>query len=213
MEIENEDNKKQLILSIIGILIIVISIIGVSYAAFIFTKKGKEENTVRTGTVTMAYTEAENGIDIKNAIPMSEDKGKLLMGEDEIFDFTVSADITGKTTIDYEVVAVKDESSTIDDKDIRLYLEKSDSKDGVYNATMEPLQFSPSTKESTLGAPEGVMQLDKDSFTTTDVADSSTVKKFNQYYRLRMWVDTSYELSDKTSTYKVTVNVYGKGID
>lgn len=213
MELENENNKKQMILSIVGVLILVVTIIGVSYAAFTFTKQGQEENVVRTGTVTMTYTEALNGISIENAIPMTEEKGKLLVGEGEIFDFTVSADIMGKTTINYEIVAEKDESSTIDDQYIRLYLEKSSVADGSYSSVLEPKPFTPSTKKSTLGAPEGVMQLDTGSFSTADLEDVSVKKEFNQYYRLRMWVDSSFELSENVSTYKVTINVYGKGIE
>lgn len=213
MELENENNKKQVILSIIGIFILVMTIIGVSYAAFTFTKQGQEENVVRTGTVTMTYTEAENGISIENAIPMEEEKGKLLAGEGEIFDFTVSASITGRTTINYEIVAEKDESSTINDQYIRLYLEKSSVKDGTYSSVLEPKAFTPSESKSDLGAPEGVMQLDTGSFSTTDLEDISAKREFNQYYRLRMWVDSAFELSESVSTYKVTINVYGKGIE
>ena len=60
MELENENNKKQMILSIVGILILVVTIIGVSYAAFTFTKQGQEENVVRTGTVTMTCRGGRN---------------------------------------------------------------------------------------------------------------------------------------------------------
>ena len=51
------DKKKQLLLSIGLVLILVLMIVGISYAAFKFTGLGKKENTITTGAITMEYTE------------------------------------------------------------------------------------------------------------------------------------------------------------
>lgn len=206
-EKEKNNNSKQILLSVLGVAILIVAVVGISFAAFSYSKAGETVNTITTGTVTMSYTESENGINIENAIPMTETEGKALTGVGNVFDFTVDATITGATNIDYEVVAVKNAESTVLDKDIRLYLESS--TDGTnYTQAFAPAAFTPSTTVSNLGAPIGTMQLAQGTFTGTGNTTTTTV-----YYRLRMWVDTLYEVGGEQQTYKVTVNVYGKGRD
>ncbi len=202
---EEKDNTKQILLSVLGVAILVVAVVGISFAAFTYSKTGETINTITTGTVTMSYTESENGINITNAVPMTEVEGKALTGVGNVFDFTVDASITGTTNIDYEVVAVKDSTSTILDNDIRLYLESS--TDGAtYTQAFAPAAYTPSTAVSNLGAPVGTMQLAQGTFTGTGNSTHSTM-----YYRLRMWVDSSYVVDGTQRFYKVTVNVYGKG--
>ncbi len=189
----------------------IVAVVGISFAAFTYTKTGVQENTISTGTVTMSYTEGQNGINIENAIPMTDTQGKALTGDNNVFDFTVSATITGKTTINYEVVAVKDSSSTISDDSIRLYLEDSDQQNEGYEEVFGPAKFTGISSPSTYGAPTGTMQLAQGSFTNN--ADDGAQTTITKYYRLRMWVDSSYELTGTSQKYKVTVNVYGKGQD
>lgn len=206
MDTENnkKNTSKQILLSVLGVAILIVAVVGISFAAFTYSKAGETVNTITTGTVTMAYTESENGINIENAIPMTEIQGKALTGEGNVFDFSVNAQITGNTTINYEVVAVKDATSTVPDSDIRLYLEESDDN-STYTQVFAPAAFVPSTTASSIGAPAGTMQLAQGSF-----VGSGNITK---YYRLRMWVDSSYVVSGTAQTYKVTVNVYGKGQD
>lgn len=205
---EKNNTSKQILLSVLGVVILIVAVVGISFAAFTYSKAGEVTNTITTGTVTMAYTESENGINIENAIPMTVEQGKALTGTGNVFDFTVEATITGVTNIDYEVVAVKDESSTIDDTDVRLYLESSN--DGSnYTQVFAPAAFVPSTTASTLGAPVGTMQLAQGVFTGT----GSNSAKSTVHYRLRMWVDSGYVVGETAESYKVRVNVYGKGRD
>lgn len=62
------NNKKQLILSIFLTLIIVVLIIGVSYAVFQFAGTGKRENVITTGIMSMKYTELSNTISLSGGI-------------------------------------------------------------------------------------------------------------------------------------------------
>ena len=50
-----ENNKKTLILSIVGILVLVIAVVGVSFAMYSFTGTGTKENVITTGTVSMSF--------------------------------------------------------------------------------------------------------------------------------------------------------------
>ena len=62
-----KDNKKQILLSVVGILILVLAIVGVTYAFFSYVYTGEEENTVRTGTIV--FTASDKTLEISNAFP------------------------------------------------------------------------------------------------------------------------------------------------
>ena len=205
----NNNTSKQVLLSVLGVAILIVAVVGISFAAFTYTQAGTTTNTISTGTVTMAYNNPENGITINNAIPMDDAEGKMLSGENEKFDFTVTATITGRTAIDYEIIAVKDSSSTIADKDIKLYLE-SKTDQSEYAEVFSPKQFTPdSVKKHEIS--EDTMQLDSGTFDNKS-SDGNT-QTFTKYYRLRMWVNKEYVLDNTVRNYKVKVNVYGKGQD
>ncbi len=209
---EKNKTSKQVLLSVLGVAILIVAVVGISFAAFTYSSEGQKENTISTGTVTMSYTEDTNGIEIQNAIPMTEDDGKKLNGTNNVFDFTVSATIKGKTTINYGVFAVKKtEDCTIPDSNIRLYLEESNDKSTGYEQVAAPAAFTANAEDNEFGAPTGTMKLASGSFTNSNTNGEQVV--LTKYYRLRMWVDEAYQLSGNSQTYKVTVNVYGKGQD
>ena len=93
-----DNNSKQVLLSVLGVAILVVAVVGVSFAAFSYSKTGEKVNTITTGTITMSYTDVTNGINIQNAMPMSDEQGKTLTGENNVFDFNVSATISGSGT-------------------------------------------------------------------------------------------------------------------
>lgn len=208
----DNNNSKQILLSVLGVAILIVAVVGISFAAFTYSKAGTTTNTITTGTISMSYNESENGISIENAIPMTAEQGKLLSGNGNVFDFNVTASITGDTTINYEVVAAKDVSSTIPDENVRLYLEKSSTEGSGFQSVAEPAAFKAidatnASGKDELGAPNANMLLHKSTFT-----GSSTGKVENtEYYRLRMWVDESYNVGANAGSYTVRVGVYGKG--
>jgi len=192
---EKEKNEpKKIILSILGVAILVIAVIGVSFAVFNFTGIGSKQNSVTTGTLVMTYTENTNGISITNAMPMTDTAGKVLTNSNEKFEFTVSASITGTAVISYEVTAIKDASSTLLDSEVRLYLEKNGSE------VLAPKNFTPIASATTVGSPAGSMLLDSGTFTTSGTNN----------YVLRMWVAEDTVITDVAKTYTVRINVYGK---
>ncbi len=201
---ENTEEKKErsftkeVILLILILSILVVSVVGISFSSFVGTQSGKNDNVVNSGTISMTYTEETNGIRIDNAVPTTDAAGKILSGSNEYFDFTVSSSLIGSSSITYEVAAMKDNSSTISDNEIRLYLEKEES--GTYNEAMAPSNYVPRTSESTYGAPVGSMVL------TTDTHNYST----SDNYRLRMWLGENAVLDFETRTYIVKINIYGK---
>lgn len=70
----DKDNKKTLILSIVGILVLVIAVVGVSFAMYSFTGTGSKENVIKTGTINMSF-DPDNNFNVTNQYPMSDAKG------------------------------------------------------------------------------------------------------------------------------------------
>ena len=199
------NNKKQLLLSIGLVLILVLMIVGISYATFKFTGLGKRENTITTGAITMEYTESTNTISMTGALPTTDATGKVRLTAGEYFDFTIKSSIKGNTNINWEIAAEDITSSSakkMDGKNIKLYLTKLDST-GAETQVMAPKVYNATTSANTkTGRPSGVMSL-----ATGTMSASETTN-----YRLRMYVDESYNPQGDGGglSFSVKINAYGK---
>ena len=198
------NNKKQLLLSIGLVLILVLMIVGISYAAFQFTGLGKKENTITTGAITMKYTESTNTISMNNALPTTDKTGKVRLTAGEYFDFTLSGTIKGSENINWEIAAEDITPSSVkkmDGKNIKLYLTKltGDKEEEV----MAPKVYSvDTTTNSYTGRPSGMMSLAKGTMSTSETTN----------YRLRMYVDEDYNPQGDGGglSFSVKINAYGK---
>ena len=194
-ELKEEKNGK-LYFILLALLLVVLLAIGISAVAVTVTKKGDKVNTITTGNISLDYTEDTNGITITNAMPLTDAVGKKLSGTDQYFDFSVISTITGHANITYEISALKLAKSTLDDKNVKLYLEKK--KSGAYKEVMKPTTFTPLTSKSDIGSEEGTMILYKDT-----VKSSQT-----DYYRLRMWLDENAKIDNISRTFTVQVAIH-----
>lgn len=193
-----ENYSRSVFFMIVALIILFVCVLSLSFAVFVYSKKGPVVNTLTTGTLMMTYTEGATGISITNAQPMSDEAGKVLSGENETFKFTVGATVKGKYKIRYELAAIKKEGSTIADSDIRLYLEKS-TNGTRYFEVMSPTSFVPIENNEGLLSPKGSMILESGTFKNNQE---------NQYI-LRMWLKESMPMATSPQSYIVTVNVYG----
>ncbi len=198
------DKKKQLLLSIGLVLILVLMIVGISYAAFKFTGLGNKPNTITTGAITMEYTESTNTISMTGALPTTDATGKVRLTAGEYFDFTIKSSIQGNANINWEIAAediTPSSAKKMDGKNIKLYLTKlnGDKEEEV----MAPKVYSADTTTNTYtGRPSGVMSL-----ATGTMSASETTK-----YRLRMYVDEDYNPQEDGGglSFSVKINAYGK---
>ncbi len=55
IEEKEKNNKKALILSILGVLVLIIAVVGVSYAMYTFSASGTKENVISTGIVVINF--------------------------------------------------------------------------------------------------------------------------------------------------------------
>ena len=198
------NNKKQLLLTIGLVLILVLMIVGISYAAFKFTGLGKRENTITTGAITMKYTESTNTISMNNALPTTDATGKVRLTAGEYFDFTLSGTIKGSENINWEIAAedVTTASRKIDGKYIKLYLTSLDENNNE-KEVMAPTVYTAETTENTYtGRPANMMSL----------AKGTTSTSFSTKYRLRMYVDESYNPQGDGGNlaFSIKINAYGK---
>ena len=65
----NSDSSKQVLLSVIGVAILVVAVVGVSFAFFNYTRTGTA-NTIRTGTIT--FNSTNSAISITNVFPIAK---------------------------------------------------------------------------------------------------------------------------------------------
>ncbi len=197
------NNKKQLLLSIGLVLILVLMIVGISYAAFKFVGEGKKLNTITTGAITMEYEESTNTISMTGALPTTDATGKVRLTKGEYFDFTIKSSIKGNANINWEIAAedITASSKKIDGKNIKLYLTKlnGDKEEEV----MAPKVYNASTSANTkTGRPSGVMSLATGTMNTSETTN----------YRLRMYVDEDYNPQGDGGglSFSVKINAYGK---
>lgn len=185
-------NKKStgLLLSILGVISLVLITAGVTYAFFSYTKEGTTENTISTGTITFYYDELEaegNGIKIEDAIPMTDDEGKALAGDNNVFNFKVTSTVSGDATIPYEVTARMKNGSTIAQDQVKLYLTATGSETDGTNHTADAdgnVKTYADLTQTSVTVPEGTVE--KTIFNGTVPAKTAT---YSEDFTLRMWIN------------------------
>ena len=202
---DKEKIKKILMVGVSIFLLIIV--VGVSYAAFVYSGLGERANTITTGAITMLYTESNNTISINNALPTTDNTGKTRKNSGEYFDFSVKSSIIGNTDINYEIAAKEETGNTFSGNNIKYYLTTVDSA-GKEKEVMAPrIYYEEPSGNVYTGRPADMMSL--------YVGNLKEQGETTINYRLRIWVDESYNPQNDNGglTYKVRVNVYGQTSD
>ncbi len=201
------EKRKEKIIILGLILIMIVAVVGVSYAAFSYTDTGDTVNSITSGAITMTYTETSNIINMSGALPTTDKTGTVRLTEGEYFDFTISSNITGNVNINYEISAkdITTSDRKIDGSNIKLYLTKLNS-DGSEEALMLPETYSEEANANNYtGRPAGEMSLYTSSMNSSETNN----------YRLRMYVTEEYNPQGDGGNlqFSVQINVYGKDGD
>ena len=201
---EKMEKKRQLLLTIGLVLVLVLMIVGISYAAFKFVGLGQKPNTITTGAITMEYEESTNTISMTGALPTTDATGKVRLTAGEYFDFTIKSNIQGNANINWEIAAedVTTGTKKIDGKYIKLYLTSLDENNNE-TEVMKPTVYTTEKAENTYtGRPANIMSL----------AKGTTSTSFSTKYRLRMYVDESYNPQGDGGNlaFSIKINAYGK---
>lgn len=195
---ESNSKTKNVVIFLVLLSIILILVIVISFSSFFKKQEKNVREIVKTGTVSMNYKSEVNGLQLVDLTPVSDSVAKENRVDGSYFDFSVSSEFDNDSIVDYEITLIKDQSSTIPDEDVMVYLEKQSS--GTYAKVKDPQPFTAIKKKTKLGSPVKSMVLDKVSL-SSDKVDN---------YRLRIWVKEGAVITDPSATYKVRVNVYGK---
>lgn len=196
------DDSKQVLLSVFGVALLIVAIVGISYAIFVFSAKSRVDNTVRSGGITFEYLEGDSVIDINDALPISDEVG---VKQTKSFDFQVSSAIRGNTTVFYEVRA---KSLTVDNKIdnqyVKIYLEKKDG--GDFSTVLSPTAFkeNPNTSLTNISVDTNTMLLYSGRFS----GKNATTTNYSDEFRLKMWLSDKYLIDDVSRSFKIKVLVY-----
>lgn len=196
------DDSKQVLLSVFGVALLIVAIVGISYAIFVFSAKSRVDNTVRSGGITFEYLEGDSVIDINDALPVSDEVG---VKQTKSFDFQVSSAIRGNTTVFYEVRA---KSLTVDNKIdnqyVKIYLEKKDG--GDFSTVLSPTTFreNSNTSLTSISVDTNTMLLYSGKFSGKKAATTN----YSDEFRLKMWLSDKYLIDDVSRSFKIKVLVY-----
>ena len=202
-----KNKKKQIIITLIAIISLIVITIGVTYAFFNYSRTGTTDNVVKTGGITFLYTEVSGvgkGISLTDAYPVADSIGKVQVGEGKVFDFKVTSNISMNSNIGYQVTARKKTGSTLANSAVKVYLTE-------VNGTEQELLLS---KYSELDQTDKVDSSKYDERILYEATVPANTSTYEKNFRLRMWVDENTDFSDGSmndKTFTLTVNVYADG--
>ena len=178
-----EKSKRELIITISGIAIIVIALFTICYLSVV-VKSGKMTRNVKLGTITMTYVD-QNIAAVAPLKPMDDD---VAMASTNYFAFKLTSK---KPTTEYIYFdPLKD--NTLDKKHVKVALT-------VYDGQ----------KETTIGYPKMVMDFDNYSPGYGYLVYSGEINSEVEY-RFRIWVDIGSKQEEVSNLkYRVRVNAYG----
>lgn len=198
---EEEDRRYIIIFFIIALLLLIFIVIGFAYSIFGEAIKGPSQPI--SAQVVFNYSDKadeNSGIHITNASAMSDASGKMLMGEKNTFDFSISGKNNSKMDVKYYIVLEEDESSTLDPSNVKVYL--TSRKGNVEEELFQDVPIITSLKELEV---EGI------NYRVLYEKVLPSKEKFLDEYTLRMWIKedaTDYYSKD----YSLRVNVYTEGV-
>ena len=201
------NKKKQIFLTLVAVLSLVLITVGVSYSLFTYSKTGVTDNIVKTGKVNFLYTEVSGvgkGISLTDAFPISDEEGKIQTGEGKVFDFKITSTIEMNSNIKYEVTARKKSDSTLAEDKVKLYLTEVD---GIEKELLLDNYYN--LEQTSTKVPDGVVEK-----TIYEGTVPANTKNYEKNFRLRMWIDNNADFSQgdmNNKTFTVTVNVYSTG--
>lgn len=178
-------NKRNLVISILGVLLLIASVAGATYAFFSYNKVGTKDNVITTGALSFNYAEGENVISINNMFPISDEEGMGLTDEDSTFTFTISG-YSPDSEINYTILAVPgnvDSSRTrLDDSYVKGYLVGNASSGDGLSSTFGPQVFTNVDSEEEIGS--------------GSISGGTSGNPIIHTYTFRMWVSDDVVVSD-----------------
>ncbi len=184
-------------------------IIASSYAVFIFAQEGSKENTISTGSIDFNFTEDTTGIEIIEAMPITDAAGKALLNSNASlgvvtghFDFTVTNSTAGEATINYSVFLKESASNTLNSDYVKIYLTDP--------ATEIPFAGFDGASVPVLSDFTNTINVNGEDVKTI-YSTNITTSNYSQKFRLRIWVAEEYAENVLGQTFQINVGVQANG--
>lgn len=192
--------SKQLLLSILGLAILIVAIVGISYAVLVEPNSSLISNDI----VYIDYDTDTDGISLIGTLPMKDSEG---IGMSSYLDFKVISNVSSNNALNYEILLerVKDDDYTLlGNNEVRIYLEK------FVNGRYVPVDNYPSYFTSTLA--NNIINTDNSSNSMilySGVFRNTTedTKQFCDNYRLKIWTDEETVIGSSSKNFKAVVRV------
>ena len=197
-EVKDNGGKLKLIIiiSIISVLLLLLLIIMI--VAFYNKPKEVVTNKKVGGEVNITYTDKSSTLNVVNLTPVEDSAAIKDLTGDNYFEFSVETKVQGAKEVNYEIAITKNtDKSTINDGDIKIYLEKENS--GSYSKIFGPSKFKGISKTSDLGTPKGSMVL----------AKVTNKKSIIENYRLKVWLSSTASPGTIPQNYSIDINLVG----
>ena len=170
---KNLSKKNLRVLLLVAISITLVTCLGTTYAFFVYRGNGSNVS-VEAGDINVKFNNDNNYLTTGSSYPISDETGKVLP---YYSDFSINA-TTNDMGIKYEIQTIADTTNSIDPSYIKVYL--TDQND---NPITDVLTYS---------------ELTKAEYNTDGklVYTSYITKTGTKDFRLRMWIDESYNLQE-----------------
>lgn len=212
-----ENNSKKVLLSVLGVAILVVAVVGVSFAAFSYANQPNEANQINVGTITMSYSEAAAGISITDAKPTADSDATGDTTPGHYFEFTVTRKTDATVKVPYEISVIPGAAGTdetlLPTKNVKVYLTK-------VNGNEETPVVAPTTLNNIItDSNKSTLDTKTTKYVLYTVADATGAVYTGaaETYRLRMWIDVNTQFAPNGSgdtlnstlkySYRLTVNV------
>ena len=200
-------NYERLKLTTLVILVfsLVLLVFGATYAICSNLILGTTDNILEAGMLSFSFNEDAflgNGINIENALPTSDERGKILNSTSQYFDFSVNA-LATIAPLSYQVVVLKQDNSTFKEENVKIYLT-------LRNGTTETP--SPLVLDGSKVVTYNQLQnsINNEGKVVYNGVVPKSESEYNQSFRLRMWISEGVDVvgesfSNKTFSVKVKV--------
>jgi len=177
--------KRQMIISILALLSLVLVTTGVSYSLLDYD----ENSALNRSQLTYNYSNIQEkpGLSITSYVPLMDEDGKKISTDGEFFHFSLDGTVPKGSEVPYEITVARDPSSTLSGDLVKVYLtevvhdkeypiESTVSQDGVVKRYTElgKSDLSDTWENRTLY--QGVLDYGRDG-------------NFHKEYNLRIWID------------------------
>jgi len=183
----------------IGIGILLVAIIGSTYAFFTYSKS-LQAFTLTSSGITASFSSGTNQINITNGYPISDEFAIAHLNELDYIDFNISGNVEDESQgITYEIYLTEKDSNTLDPNYIKVYI-TDENGDQILN----PKAYNPKIYNSLENT-----TYSKDATTGKVIYKLEGIpSNYSKSFRIYAWIDKDYEQNDVSQSFSFYVNLY-----